>query len=234
MRKTLGCLFLCISLLGCSDSNPPKDLSSSSSSNPSNSDSNTQNSNERYTEGVHYRTLATPFDSKTGGITVTEFFWYGCSHCAMFEPHIETWKKTKPTGVTLERSPAIWNNAMKLHATVFFIAQAMDNFDKVHEALFGQVMAFHGNKNLEEHKEALATLLAQHGLSKDSFFNQLESFKVKGQVSQAEKLMKQAEVNGTPMIVVNGKYAVINKAAKTPENILNVTNFLIAKEQSAQ
>lgn len=226
MFKTLGSMLLCLSLLGCSDNN--------SSNSPSNTDSTSQVSSGEYTEGVHYRTLATPFENKTGGITVTEFFWYGCSHCAMFEPHINRWKKTKPAGVTLERSPAIWNDTMKLHATVFFIAQAMDNVDQLHEELFEQIMALHGNKNLEEHKEALATLLERHGLSKDSFFSQLDSFKVKGQVSHAAKLMKQAEVNGTPMMVVNGKYAVINKAAKTPENILNITNFLVAKEQSAQ
>ena len=32
-------------------------------------------------------------------IEVAEIFWYGCSHCYTFEPHVKSWLKTIPDDV---------------------------------------------------------------------------------------------------------------------------------------
>ncbi|MBV1921520.1 MAG: thiol:disulfide interchange protein DsbA/DsbL [Pseudomonadales bacterium] len=230
LTHTLFCLsLLCLPLSGCSDNN---NSDNSTNTSPQSSSSSTLN-NETYTEGVHYNTLKDPIVNSSENIVVTEFFWYGCSHCANFEPLLQQWDKTKPTGVSLVQSPAMWNDAMKLHAKVFFVAQTLGNADKLHAQLFTTIMGLHGQKNLEKHKETIASVFQTYGLEKDAFYAQIDSFKTKGQLSLAAKKMKLAQLKGTPLIVVNGKYPINNGSIKSAAELLTITNFLIAKEQAS-
>ncbi|OUR90244.1 hypothetical protein A9Q81_19820 [Gammaproteobacteria bacterium 42_54_T18] len=233
-RALLGLSLICLSLLGCSDNN-----SSDNNGSDTNTTSTSQvsppnkSSGETYTEGVHYKTLKDPIINNSDNIVVTEFFWYGCSHCANFEPLLQQWNKTKPAGVSLEQSPAMWNDTMKLHAKVFFVAQSLKNADKLHAQLFSTIMGLHGQKDLEIHKETLAGVFQPYGLEKDAFYAQLDGFKINGQLSQAAKKMKQAQLKGTPLIVVNGKYAINNSNIKSAAELLTIANFLVAKEQAS-
>mgnify|MGYP001944372695 CR=1 FL=1 len=229
-RAFLGLSLVCIFLLGCSDNNnSDKNTTNTSQSTASSNNS----SSETYTEGVHYKTLKDPIINNSDNIVVTEFFWYGCSHCANFEPLLQQWDKTKPAGVSLEQSPAMWNDTMKLHAKVFFVAQSLDNADKLHAQLFSAIMGLHGQKDLDIHKKTLAGVFQTYGLDNDAFYAQLDGFKIKGQLSQAAKKMKQAQLKGTPLIVVNGKYAINNGSIKNATELLTITNFLVAKEQAS-
>lgn len=230
LTRSLFCFsLLCLPLFGCSDAdNPDSNTKNTTQSTPSN-----KSSSETYAEGVHYNTLKDPITHNSDNIVVTEFFWYGCSHCANFEPLLQQWNKTKPTGVSLEQSPAMWNDAMKLHAKVFFVAQTLGNADKLHAQLFTTIMGLHGQKNLEKHKEAIANVFQTYGLEKDAFYAQIDSFKTNGQLSQAAKKMKLAQLKGTPLIVVNGKYSINNGSIKSAAELLTIANFLIAKEQAS-
>ena len=126
-------LLIGMALSGCSDNNE-----NSNNSNNSNTTQNITNQpkdniqNTVYSEGVHYKKLSNTITHSSKDIIVTEFFWYGCSHCAHFEPFIHQWEANKPAGVVLEQSPAIWSDAMKLHAKVFFIAQTLGDAEKIH------------------------------------------------------------------------------------------------------
>ncbi len=122
---------------------------------------------------------------------------------------------------------------MKLHAKVFFVAQSLKNADKLHAQLFSTIMGLHGQKDLEIHKETLAGVFQPYGLEKDAFYAQLDGFKINGQLSQAAKKMKQAQLKGTPLIVVNGKYAINNSNIKSAAELLTIANFLVAKEQAS-
>ncbi len=234
LTRAFFCLSLiCVPLFGCSDNNSSDNTSDNNTTSTSQNTPPNKLSNEIYTEGVHYKTLKDPITNNSDNIVVTEFFWYGCSHCANFEPLLQQWDKTKPAGVSLEQSPAMWNDAMKLHAKVFFIAQSLKDADKLHAQLFTAIMGLHGQKDLAKHKEALAGVFQTYGLDKDAFYAQLDGFKINGQLSQAAKKMKQAQLKGTPLIVVNGKYAINNNSIKNAAELLAIANVLIEKEQAS-
>ncbi|OUS31571.1 hypothetical protein A9Q99_03095 [Gammaproteobacteria bacterium 45_16_T64] len=210
--KIFGCILLCTALLACSD--------------------NSSTVNDKYIEGKHYRTLANPIIHPSDDIVITEFFWYGCSHCAKFEPVLEAWEAKLPAGITVEKSPAMWNAQMKLHASIYYLSQTLETSDKLHAQLFNTITSIKAKKDLEVQKETIASLFETHGLTKETFAQQLGSFKIKGQVSQAEKRMKQAKLKGTPLVVVNGQYAVNNQSIKTLEELLDIASFLIEKIQA--
>src|SRR5512139_32412 len=91
----------------------------------------------KYVEGTHYIRL--PQAVRTADpkrIEVMEVFWYGCIHCFHLEPLINDWKKTIKPDVDFQRSPAIWNQTMAVHAQAFYAAQALGVLEKIHGPLF--------------------------------------------------------------------------------------------------
>ena len=55
-------------------------------------------------------------------IEVVEIFWYGCSHCFSFEPHIKAWLKSRPEDVVFRQVPGVLNSRWAVHARGFFAA----------------------------------------------------------------------------------------------------------------
>lgn len=217
MKTLLSILLISLLTIGCSESNTT-------------SGNKTASQAFGYKEGVHYITLAQPFDQKGTQNTVTEYFWYGCPHCRDFEPTLKKWKKNKPFNTILKKSPAIWNEALKLHAKLFFIAETMNiKAEAVHTDLFNAVIAVRGEQNLDKQKARFAQVFEKHGMPREQFEKQLKSFQIEGQVERAEAMMKQAQIRSTPTVIVNGKYQIQNQSAKNLDEIMEIANYLIEK-----
>jgi len=86
---------------------------------------------EHFKEGTNYRRVvpAQPTNVAPGKVEVVEFFWYGCGHCFALDPAMETWRaKSKPQYVEFTRVPAMWNDALRMHARLYYTAEALGNF----------------------------------------------------------------------------------------------------------
>lgn len=184
-----------------------------------------------YVAGVHYRELATPLPARGDDISVTEFFWYGCPHCELFEAPLHKWQQTMPQGVAFLQSPAVWNEAMKLHAKVFFIVQQMPNNQKIHAELFRQVMDLREVTDLKQQQALLAEFLSGYGITPQEFAQQLNSADTVSKLKQAMQLMSLAEIQGTPTILVNGRYIVLNESANSAEQVMDIASYLVELEQ---
>ncbi len=185
-----------------------------------------------YEQGKQYLLLPTPVhtvDPKR--IEVAEVFWYGCSHCYDFEPILDRWAKTLPADVVLVRSPAIWHPVMELHARAYYTAVALRVLDQVHEPLF---VAINVNKAKLATEQEISDLFAAHGVAAEKFAQTFHSFGVDSAVRQADARQRSYQVEGTPEIVVNGKYRVSAELAGGQEGMLKVADFLIAKERQAR
>ena len=79
-----------------------------------------------------------------------------------------------------------------------------------------------------------AKLFAEYGVSEADFINQLSSFKVDSNVGRAKQLVTSSGLTGTPAIMVNSQYLVVNSSVKSPSEIMDIANFLLKKlEQSS-
>ncbi|MGS0682418.1 thiol:disulfide interchange protein DsbA/DsbL [Shewanella sp. 125m-7] len=213
MNKILATLFLSLTLVACSE--------------PS-----TLDADGNYVEGVHYRTLATVIPASSNDISVTEFFWYGCPHCELFEKPLHDWETTMAEGVSLVQSPAVWSEAMKLHGKVFFIVQQMANKQQVHAALFNEIMGLREVKSLAEQQARLAKFLNGYGLSEQEFTEKLSSDDIVSKLKHAMQLMSSAEIQGTPTIVVNGRYIIVNESASSAEQVMDIASYLVGLEKA--
>lgn len=185
-----------------------------------------------FEEGENYIRLASPLPTlHKDKIEVVEFFWYGCVHCYHFEPALQAWQGKQAEDVYLLGSPAMWNKPMKIHAQAYFTAQVLGVLDKVHEPLFAALNTPPRPKLDTE--DALAEFFVQYGVAEADFRKAFNSFGVASLVRQADARARSTRIEGTPELLVNGKYRVSAGLAGGQEQMLQVVDYLIAQERGA-
>ena len=187
---------------------------------------------ERFVAGTHYQEIANPVNTNDSSkVEVIEAFWYGCSHCFRFEPLIADWEDNTPDYVDFVRFPALWNGLMKVHAQVYYAAEALDSLDVLHEQIFN---AINVERNMLQNEDQIGELFEQHGVSQSDFESAFNSFSVRTKVNQAEKRMTDYGIRSTPNMIVNGKYLVATgENVRTQQDMLDIVDFLVEKERSA-
>ena len=187
---------------------------------------------EKYVEGTHYTELKAPVNTKDSSkVEVIEAFWYGCSHCFRFEPLIANWEANAAADVDFKRFPAMWNGLMKIHAQVYYTAEALDALDALHEPVFAAIN-LEGNRLQNERQ--IGELFAKHGISQSDFESAFNSFSVRTKVNQAEKRMQDYEIRSTPNMIVNGKYLITTgEDVQTQAEMLKIVDFLVEKERAS-
>lgn len=187
---------------------------------------------ERFVDGTHYVTLDVPVNTRDSSkIEVIEAFWYGCTHCFRFEPLVEDWKANAPADVDFMRFPAMWNGLMKIHAQIYYAAEALDALEIVHEPVFNAIN-LEGNRLQNERQ--IGDLFERHGIDREEFSRAFNSFGVRTRVNQAESRMQDYRIQSTPNMIVNGKYLIATGPdVPTQQMMLDIVDFLIARERAA-
>ena len=185
---------------------------------------------ERYVAGTHYTELPNPVNTRDASkVEVLEAFWYGCSHCFRFEPLLTAWEESAPDDVDVVRFPALWNDLMKIHAQVYYTAEALGELDVLHTPVFNAIN-LQGNRLQNERQ--IGSLFAEHGVTAEDFEKAFNSFSVRTKVNQAENRMQDYQIRSTPNMIVNGKYLVTTgQNVRTQEEMLEVVEFLVEKER---
>jgi thiol:disulfide interchange protein DsbA len=70
-------------------------------------------------------------------------------------------------------------------------------------------------------------------VDRDEFLNSYNSFGVNARMQQAQSKIRGARVTGTPTMLVNGKYTVSASMAGSLEAMLEVVDYLVAREHNA-
>lgn len=172
-----------------------------------------------------------PYQPGTGKIEVAEAFGYTCPHCAAFEPVVSAWKAKLPADVSLVPVAAPFGGYWIPYAKGYYTAEAMGLVGKTHEALF---RAIHLERTMPVQgvtDEQVAAFYAQHGADAKTFASTMSSFAIAGKLKRAEQFLVRSGVEGTPSIVVNGKYRIIGGSGF--EDQLRIADHLIAKERAA-
>jgi len=182
-----------------------------------------------YDEGVEYETLPTAqptVDDKK--IEVLELFWYGCPHCYHLEPEIREWLKHKPDDVVFVRMPAVLGPSWELLARAYYTAELLGVVDKVHTSLFNHI---HKERKPLNDVEQIKKVFEEHGVSAADFDNTFNSFAVITKTNRAKQVREMYGVTGVPTLIVNGKYRVTAKSAGGNKEMLQVVDFLVARER---
>ena len=163
-----------------------------------------------------------------GGIEVAEVFNYTCIHCANFQPLVNAWKKKLPADVKFRYVPSAFGGVNDNASRAFFAAEALGVQERTHDAIFKAV--FIDKKIKTGSLEDFADVYAGLGVDRAKMLAVMNGTTVSAKLNRARQFAARTGVNGTPMLVINGKYRV---TARTLEDSLRVAEYLIAKERAA-
>lgn len=180
-----------------------------------------------YTEGNEYVTLPAPHQrySGEGKVEVVEVFSYGCIHCAQFAPIAEKLRRQLPAGVVFKLVPAPFSAEWLPYARAYYAAKQLGVVERTHLQLFDAKFAQHYPINsLDE----LADFYAREGVDRAAFMRLATSPEATAKLKADLELIRQWQVDGTPTIVVNGKYRVA--AVHSYDEMVAVTQWLVKRE----
>lgn len=172
-----------------------------------------------------------PFQPGTGKIEVAEAFGYTCPHCAAFEPLVSAWKSKLPADVVFVPVAAPFGGYWMPYAKAYYTAEGMGLVGKTHDAMF---RAIHLDRSLPVQgvtDEQIGAFYAKYGADAKTFASTMSSFAVAGKLKRAEQFLVRSGVEGTPTLVINGKYRITG--GKGFEDVLRIADHLIAKERAA-
>ncbi len=181
-----------------------------------------------YQEGRHYELIEPLPTRNPEKIEVIEFFWFGCGHCFSLEQLIKDWKSEVSSEVDFFRLPVVWNAQTKTHAKLFFATETL----RVPEAIQGIFSANHYNRKMMLSDKEIIPFFQGYGIQEDKYLAATNSFGLKNNLRKAELFAFKYGIKGVPAFIVNGKYKVSATREIGTEDLLDVVNYLIEKEQS--
>ena len=183
-----------------------------------------------FEEGTHYFLVPAPLPTLAADKSeVVELFWYGCPHCYHLEPTLADWLKAKPADVNFRRIPAVFSADWTPHARAFYAAEALGESERLHGPLF---KALHADGRKIYSEDALIRFAAEQGFDEKTFTAAYTGFAVDGKVKQAMQYTRGAGITGVPAIIVNGKYRVSVQSAGSEKALMEVVDYLIAKDRT--
>jgi thiol:disulfide interchange protein DsbA len=155
--------------------------------------------------GKDYSLLNPPQPTNTKKIEVLEFFFYGCSHCYHLHPLLSAWKKTMPRDVELTYVPTVFRDSWEPMAYTYYALESMGDQAQLHDALY---RAWNEDNIVLVDEDKIADFVAKHGVDRAKFTAAYDSFAMKSMVTRAKQMIRSYGINGTPTLVVDGKYVI--------------------------
>lgn len=183
---------------------------------------------QQLVEGKHYTRLQMPQPTEAAGkVEVIEFFWYGCPHCADFEPLLKSWVKKLPADVAFRKVPAVFRDSWAPGARIYYTLEALGLLDKLNVAVFDAMIKQRINLNDEK---TLLDWIEKQGVDRRKFADMYKSFSIDGKVRKAFEMTQEYGFGGVPVLIVGGKYMPAPNLG-TFGDMLAVVDALIAKNR---
>ena len=177
--------------------------------------------------------LIEPQPVQTGNrIEVIDFFWYGCPHCYAFQPALEEWIRRMPPDVALRRIPAILRDNWSPHARIYYTLESLGELGRLHQEVY------HGYHVQELHMskpDVMVQWAVRHGIDRQKWIDAYNSAEVTQKVEAAKTLTMDYNVQGTPSLVVDGRYLTSPAMARSEQRMIPILDDLVrtAREQRA-
>jgi thiol:disulfide interchange protein DsbA len=177
-------------------------------------------------EGVDYVVIEDartwrPADDK---IEVAEVFAYWCHHCANLQPSLEAWKARLPADVRVAYVPLPYDSKDTL-ARAYFAAEALGVLGMTHAATF---RAIHADQVLPKNPSAgeVANFYTGLGVQREAWQRSTDGFEIGNKLRDAYQFAIAAGVQGTPTLIVDGRYRVLGRRL---EDMLPIASQLVER-----
>jgi len=160
---------------------------------------------------VDYRVIAQQPVESGERIEVIDFFFYACPYCNELLPHLERWLKRKPADVVFRRVPVVRHDSWAPLAKTYYTLEAMGEVERLHAAVYH---SYHVEDLSMSQEKVIAEWAEKHGLDREKFMAIYRSDETRQKVELARKMTMDYDIQGTPSIVVDGRY--LTSSSMTP------------------
>jgi thiol:disulfide interchange protein DsbA len=201
-----------------------------------------------WVQGTHYF-LVVPAQATAvppGKVEVTEVFSYACPVCAHFYPTVDRLQAALPADAQLDFVAASFrpDEDWPAFQRAYYAAQVLGVDKRTHDAMFDAVWKTGELSIVDPSTQRLrvpvptiqdiAKFYARvAGVNAETFVTTANSFGVDTRMRQADQLVKDYRVEGTPTIIVNGKYRLDAQSAGGQDQLIELVKWLVAKESTA-
>lgn len=204
----------------------------------------------KWVEGKNYFRIepAQPKVSNTDKVEVTEVFSYACPSCNNFHPLVGKLAASLPSYAVMSYLPVsfIPQENFPMFQRAYLTAQALGVAEKANDAMYDAVWK---SKELSSERadgqglkpmsdlpkiEDAAKVYAKFGVDPKEFVAVANSFSINTQVKRADQLVKAYGVEGTPTIVIDGKYRFDGPSAGGYAQMVELAKYLATKEAAGK
>ena len=205
--------------------------------------------NGKWVEGKNYFRIdpAQP-TNHPGKVEVTEVFSYACPACNQFHATVDQIAKSLPANAVMTYLPASFrpDENWPVYQRAFYAAQALGVVDKTYDAMFdavwksGELATYDLQAGkLKPHDawpkiEDIAKFYTKYGIDPKEFVAVANSFAVNTKMKRADELVKAYGVDGTPTLIVDGKYRYSPSSAGGYPQTVELTQWLVAREAAGK
>ena len=180
-------------------------------------------------EGLHYQVLDNPgkFDPAKKGVEVVEVFLYTCPHCAALHPMLEGLRERLPRRAHLQSMPAVFGEAQRRHAELFWGLNLLNADDATHVAVFNSIHRARRSMNSDSD---ISSLAETRGLDGEKLLRAMQSLRVRSAVSRSSRMVRRWQIKGVPSFIVDGRFLLTaSRANRFRQSDLVEATALVAK-----
>jgi thiol:disulfide interchange protein DsbA len=178
----------------------------------------------RARQNIEYRLIA-PQPVETGeSIEVIDFFWYGCPYCNELQPALDDWLKRKPPDVALRRIPVILKDNWAAHARIYYALEVLGEVERLHQKVYH---GYHVEELHMSRPEIMEQWAEKHSIDRQKWRDAYYSPEVDARVARALQLTRRYDVQGTPSVVVDGRYLTSSSMTPTVRGVVPVLEDLV-------
>ena len=156
-------------------------------------------------------------------LSVAEFFWYGCGHCAALDPKLQAWASRHRARI--DRVPMAFTSRYQPQQRLYYALLALGRVDALQQRVFDAVQRSHRQF---DGRDAIVDWAAQQGVPRQAFADAYDSFAVGHQVRRADQLAHSYGIDAVPSMVVQGRWLVVpgTPETRTTEQLFAVLDRL--------
>lgn len=199
---------------------------------------------QQWVEGKDYFEIRPAQRPSTPGVVeVTEVFSYACTYCNRAVAIMDKLKASLPANARMTYLPASFNAAESwpMFQRVYYTATALDLMPKMHNAIYSGVWTSKELSVVEADGQRLKSpqptledaarfFQKKAGTKPEQFLATAKSFSVDANCRRADQLVKAYAIDGTPTLIVNGRYKIGAAALGKGDELIAMVKWLIAKD----
>jgi protein dithiol oxidoreductase (disulfide-forming) len=196
-------------------------------------------------EGENYFPVqpAQPTQAPPGKSEVTEVFSYACPACDQFYPIFDRLRETLGSKVVVDYVAAAFrpDEDWVVFQRAYYAAKALGIEKRTHDAMFDAIWKNGPLATMDLQTERLKEPLPsiedvarwyhqRTGIDTQKFIATANSFSINVQMRQANDYIMACQVDGTPTIIVDGKYRLSPTSAGGYDQTIQLVKWLVQQD----